>query len=52
MGNFSANGTMVAIRKLVKSLAPRCQLTYENIPALNTDVMKWLSGPLASKCEI
>jgi len=41
IGKFSANGTRVDIRKLVRSFAPRRQWIYGNLPARGADVIKW-----------
>ena len=39
IGKFSANGTKVETRKLVKNFAARCQWTYGNLPARSTDTI-------------
>jgi len=46
---FSANATRAEIRKLVNSYAPRCQWTYENLPARSTDVIMRHWGPPVPK---
>jgi len=52
MGKFGANGARVEIRKLIKSIAPRCQWTYGNLPARSTDVIKWHWGWKMSKLRL
>jgi len=44
IGNMSANGTRIEIRKLVNVFAPRCPWTYGNIATHSTNVMKWHWG--------
>ena len=48
VGNFSANGTRVEIRKLVISFAPRFHWTYGNMPVRSTGVIK---HHLHQKCQ-
>jgi len=48
IGKFSANGTSVYQSENL-SFAPRWQWAYGNLPAHNTDEMKWHWGPTCTR---